>query len=222
MTEAEHAGKPVGELLEDVPAGRHRPRIPGTVAVEDHDVTAVNVTDVVDDLVDQHPVVDLEGVLHRARRDPERLDRVGLDHHREQQGDGHQDRQLAPERALPAGAPPPPAGPGAGRPGGGWRRAALVGLRGVIAVASGLVRRRLRGLGVDVRAGRPSQFRCLFVSPAHADPHPSSTRTVIPLSLAPSGHRQSACMTGPAADRGLVSWGDSGRKTLTGPGGGAA
>ena len=93
---------------------RHRAGIPGTVAVEDDDVAAVNAADVVDDLVDQHPVVDLQRVFHRPGRDEECLDREGLDHHREQQRDRDQDRELAPERPLPPRALAPRR-PGAGR-----------------------------------------------------------------------------------------------------------
>ena len=57
--EAEHAGKAVSELLEDIAGHRDRARIPGAVAIEDHDVAAVNVADVIHDLVDQNPVIDL-------------------------------------------------------------------------------------------------------------------------------------------------------------------
>jgi hypothetical protein len=100
VPEAEHAGKAVGELHHEVRVHRDRSRVPGAVAVEDHDVAPVNAADVVDELVDQDPVVDLEGVLHRPGRDVEGLDRVRLDDHREQQRDDDQDGELAPERAL--------------------------------------------------------------------------------------------------------------------------
>jgi hypothetical protein len=43
---------------------KRRAGVPRAVPVEDHDVAAVDAADVVDELVDQHPVVDLERVLH--------------------------------------------------------------------------------------------------------------------------------------------------------------
>jgi hypothetical protein len=43
----------------------------------------VDAAEVVDELVDEHPVADVEGVLHRGGRDEEGLDRVGLDDQRE-------------------------------------------------------------------------------------------------------------------------------------------
>src|ERR1700761_7300706 len=119
-------GKPMTRLMRMCP-GR-RTRVPRAVPVEDHDVAAVDAADVVDELVDQHPVVDLERVLHRPGRYEEGLDRVGLDDDREQQGDDDQDRELAPERPLPAPAA------------GGWLAAAGGGLavwcriRGAVAV----------------------------------------------------------------------------------------
>ena len=104
VPEAEHAGKSLGELHHEVGVPGRRARVPRAVPVEDHDVAAVDAADVVDELVDQHPVVDLERVLHRPGRDEEGLDRVGLDDDREQQGDDDQDRELAPERPLPPSA----------------------------------------------------------------------------------------------------------------------
>ena len=105
VPEAEHAGKSLGELHHEVGVPGRRARVPRAVPVEDHDVAAVDAADVVDELVDQHPVVDLERVLHRPGRYEEGLDRIGLDDDREQQGDDDQDRELAPERPLPARAP---------------------------------------------------------------------------------------------------------------------
>ena len=72
----------------------------------------------VDDLVDEHPVADLEGVLHRGGRDVERLDHEGLDDEREHQRDHDEHRKLAPEAALALGAP-----------GRAWRRRAAAPFR---------------------------------------------------------------------------------------------
>jgi hypothetical protein len=47
----------------------------GVQAVEDDDLTAEDVTEVVDQLVDQHPVAQLQRLLHGAGRDVERPDR---------------------------------------------------------------------------------------------------------------------------------------------------
>ena len=52
--------------------------------VEDDDVAALDVAQVVDDLVDQHPVADLQRVLHRPGRDVERLDQERLEQDRQQ------------------------------------------------------------------------------------------------------------------------------------------
>src|SRR3546814_15343739 len=48
--------------------------------LEDDDVAAVDVVEVVAQLVDEHAVADVEGGLHRLGRDVERLDQERLDH----------------------------------------------------------------------------------------------------------------------------------------------
>ncbi len=71
-------------------------------------------------LVHQHPVADLDGLFHRARRDDERLQEEGLQHQGDQQGHAYQDRHLLGGRpALPAPLDPrrrlPPGRPATGR-----------------------------------------------------------------------------------------------------------
>ena len=58
------------------------------------------VAEVVDELVDQHPVVDVEGVLHRPGRDEERLQHERPHQERHEDRHAQQDRQLAPERTA--------------------------------------------------------------------------------------------------------------------------
>jgi hypothetical protein len=59
-----------------VVAGRGRldGPVPGSGAVEDDDVAAVDRPQVIHELVDQDLVADQQGVFHRSRRDEERLD----------------------------------------------------------------------------------------------------------------------------------------------------
>ncbi len=94
---------------------RHRERVlvrPAWRSLEDDDLAAPRIAEVVDQLVDQHPVERVRGrrdhgagvatlqrVLHRRGRDVERLDEEGLDQQREHQRHNHQNRQLAPERS---------------------------------------------------------------------------------------------------------------------------
>ncbi len=68
-----------------------RPLKAGSVAVEDDNLTAVDVPEAVDELVDQNPVVDQQGPFHRDGRDPERLDEERLDDQREQECHQHED-----------------------------------------------------------------------------------------------------------------------------------
>src|SRR5579859_298617 len=84
-------------------------RIPGPVAVEHHDVAAVDRPEVVDKLVDQHLVADFQSVLHRRRRNVERLDHEALDEQGQNQGEDQQYGQLDPPRHV---RPPLPAPPG--------------------------------------------------------------------------------------------------------------
>ncbi len=74
----------------------------GAVAVEHDDLSAVDVPEAVDKLVDQYPVVDQQGALHRDGRYPERLDEERLDEQSKQKGDQNEQRQLAGERAATA------------------------------------------------------------------------------------------------------------------------
>ena len=62
--------------VDDVVGRRHLLLLPGVAVAEDHDVTA---GDVVVEPVDQDPVADVQGLLHRLRGHPERLDEEGLD-----------------------------------------------------------------------------------------------------------------------------------------------
>src|SRR6185437_4144387 len=106
---------------EDVGAGGRVGEVPGAGAVEHDDVAAVDRPQVIDDLVDQHPVADLEGVLHRGGRDVERLDGERLDDQREHERHDDEHRQLAPEAAplaaLAAAAPAAGGALGSGAPG---------------------------------------------------------------------------------------------------------
>ena len=115
-------------------------RCPSVGAAEDHDLAAGRLPEVVDELVDQHPVAGHQGVLHRTGRDDERLQQEGADQHRQAEGDHQQQRQLLPQRKaftplpLPAGRRPLTvacrghAAPArrAGRPAGGHRLPAAV------------------------------------------------------------------------------------------------
>ena len=62
------------------------------LAVEHHDLAAMNRARVVDELVDEHPVADVQGVFHRLGRDVERLHEKRLDEQREHKGDRDEDR----------------------------------------------------------------------------------------------------------------------------------
>jgi hypothetical protein len=64
-----------------------RPLKSTSVAVEDDDLTAMDVSESVDELVDQNTVVDQQGPFHRGRRYPERLDEKCFDNQREQKSD---------------------------------------------------------------------------------------------------------------------------------------
>ncbi len=81
-----------------------RPLEAGAVAVEHDNLTAVDVPEAVDELVDQNPVVDQQGPFHRDGRYPERLHEKCLDDQCEQEGDQYEDRQLTGERAPPPAA----------------------------------------------------------------------------------------------------------------------
>jgi len=77
-------------------------------------VSACRLPGLVDELVDQHPVADHQGVLHRSGGDEERLEQEGTDQHGEAERDDQQQRQLLPQRHVLAylGYPvPPPARP---------------------------------------------------------------------------------------------------------------
>ena len=59
---------------------------------------SVHVVDPVAELVDQDPIADVEGRLHRAGRDVEGLDQEGLDDDRNGQGGQEQSGQFGEER----------------------------------------------------------------------------------------------------------------------------
>jgi len=81
-------------------------------SLEHDDLAAVRVTEVIDQLVDQDPVIGmvaraavtgratLQRVLHRGRWDVERLDQERLDQQRQHQRHDHQEGQLTPERTA--------------------------------------------------------------------------------------------------------------------------
>jgi hypothetical protein len=82
---------------------RRRDRVlgrPGVDPVEDDDLTALDVADLVREPIDDHPVVDLEGVHHRARRDVVRREQEGVHHHRDDHREHHEEDALHPQRAL--------------------------------------------------------------------------------------------------------------------------
>ena len=88
--------------------GPHGDGIPGTVAVEHDDVAAMDRPEVVDKLVDQDLVADLQGVLHRRRRNEERLHHEALDEQGQHEREDQQDRQLDPPRHVRAPLAPAP------------------------------------------------------------------------------------------------------------------
>ena len=71
---------------------------PAARVAEDDDVAAVDLVRLVGELVDEHAVVDEQRVLHRPRRDVERLDEERLDEHRDHQRGDDDAGQLAQER----------------------------------------------------------------------------------------------------------------------------
>ena len=71
---------------------------PAARVAEHDDVAAVDLVRLVGQLVDQHPVVDQQGVLHRPGRDVERLHEERLDEHRDDQRGDDDAGQLAQER----------------------------------------------------------------------------------------------------------------------------
>ncbi len=73
------------------------------VDVEDDDLPALHIAEVVDHLVDQHPVVDLERLLHRPGRNVERLHHKALDEQRQHQSDDDQHGDLAAQRPFGLG-----------------------------------------------------------------------------------------------------------------------
>src|SRR5262249_52056563 len=62
--------------------------------VEDEYVPHLRIAEVVPYAVDEHALADREGRLHRAARDPVRLDDERLDPERKAEGDGHDEDQL--------------------------------------------------------------------------------------------------------------------------------
>ena len=69
-------------------------------AIEYDHVAALRFAEAVADLVDQHSIVDLEGVLHGSGWDVEGLEGKGLGKDRQQQRNQHQHRQLGKKRAA--------------------------------------------------------------------------------------------------------------------------
>src|SRR3954454_4635058 len=72
--------------------------------MEDDDVSDLRVLEVIEKSVDEDPLVDVEGGLHRSRRDLVRLDDEGLDPQSQPQSKRDDDDELE-ERALCAVRP---------------------------------------------------------------------------------------------------------------------
>jgi hypothetical protein len=77
---AAHGDDPLDELV----LLHHR--APGLGGGEDDDLAAFGLREVVDEFVDEHPVVDEKGLLHRLGRDVERLQDEGPHHHGDDDG----------------------------------------------------------------------------------------------------------------------------------------
>ena len=77
-------------------------RLEARLLVDEHDHVAVlDVAEAVGDLLDQHPVGDVEGRLHRPRGDVEGRDQEGLEDHGQQHGQGDQHHRLADDGQQP-------------------------------------------------------------------------------------------------------------------------
>ena len=96
-------GSPIDALHEVGDAACRASR--GWVGLEDDDVAAVDVVEVVAELVDEHAVADLERRHHRLGRDVERLEEERLDDERDDDRGDEQDPPLdgrpAEARLLP-------------------------------------------------------------------------------------------------------------------------
>ncbi len=64
------------------------------------DVPPLGLAELEGELVDHDPVVDVNGVEHRLRRDPEWLDQESLDDHGDRQRSEEETGQLGPEGAI--------------------------------------------------------------------------------------------------------------------------
>jgi hypothetical protein len=69
--------------------------------MEDHDVADPRIGEVVEEAVDQHPLADVEGRLHRSGRDLVRLDDPGLQREGEAERERDDDDELG-KSARPA------------------------------------------------------------------------------------------------------------------------
>ena len=159
---------------------------PAAGVVEDHDLAARGLgAEPGGQLVDQHPVALLQGVLHRVRGDGERLHQEGLDQQREHQRDADQQRQLLPE-GVPAARTPAPCRTPRRTP--ALRRAlALLDAR-ALAPRGARVLRRPRAVG-RTRAlcrgrGRPRFLGAAGLRPVRARPWISHVCSVVrPLAM---------------------------------------
>src|SRR5436305_365189 len=102
---------PRGRLLAGVPVVRLARDAAGVVIralrrLEDDYVAPAGIREVVGHAIDQHALVDRERRLHRAARDPERLDDERLDQQREAERHRHDQHELEQrvQRALSAAA----------------------------------------------------------------------------------------------------------------------
>src|SRR4029453_9323154 len=72
------------------------------LVVDEHDHVAVlDVAEAIGHLLDQYPVGDVQGRLHRPRRDVEGRDQEGLEDHGKQHGQGDQHHRLAENGQQP-------------------------------------------------------------------------------------------------------------------------
>ena len=156
-------------------AGLGARRQPPAGILEDDDVAALVAAESRGDLVDEDPVVDEEGVLHRTRRDVERPDQEGLDEERDEHRDEDDDEHVAQERE-PARAD----------------AAEMVGLRAGARTGPALRGRSSRSsCGILRRARRRSE--CRHPRVAHSGPHGRTRRrTRTPRTTKPRTARSGA------------------------------
>src|SRR5262245_40311674 len=85
------------DALDEV--GLTRVAAPRFRRIEDDNLAPLRVAEVVDEFVHQHPVIDVERVLHRLRRNVERLQHEGADQDSDDDRNAEEDRKFTPECA---------------------------------------------------------------------------------------------------------------------------